>query len=145
MPKMAKWIKRHQHSLTWRRYTQTKTPQTCCKLSILPACRNLSISCNEFVNLINLQLVICRLVTTCWNKLRQSCWNNQLTTSLLTTCNKPVDKLQQTCCNKQPVASHANASWYRLVTSCCKMSTDLLELARFWLCRRWSYFSIPQY
>ena len=65
-----------------------------------------------------LQLVICRLVSTCWNKLQQACW--QLATDLFS----------------QAVASHANASWYRLVaTSCCKMSTDLLQLARFWLCR----------
>ena len=39
--------------------TQPKTPQTCCKLSILPACCNLSTSCNKLVN-----FVICRLVTT---------------------------------------------------------------------------------
>ena len=30
-----------------------------------------------------------------------------------TTCIKSVDKLKQTCC-QQAVASHANASWYRL-------------------------------
>ena len=81
-----------------------------------------------------MQLVIWRLVTTCWNKLQQACWNNQLATNLLATCNKPVDNLQQTC-GQQAVASHANASWYRLVaTSCCKMSTDLLQLGRCWLC-----------
>ena len=71
-----------------------------------------------------LQLVICILVTTCCNKpveiinLQQACW--QLATDLLS----------------QAVASHANASWYRLaITSCYKMSTDLLQLGRFWLCR----------
>ena len=55
-----------------------------------------------------LQLVICRLVTTCWN-LQQACWNNQLATSLLTTCNrlvvrsgrKPCERILITaCCNK---------------------------------------------
>ena len=75
-----------------------------------------------------LQLVICRLVTICWKNLQQVCWNNQLGTSLLTTFNKFVDNLKQTCCHKLSVASDANASWYRLVvTSCYKMSTDLLQ------------------
>ena len=71
-----------------------------------------------------LQLVICRLVTTCWNKLQQACW--QLATDLLS----------------QAVASHANASWYRLVaTGCYKISTGLLQLGRFWL-YNWNATSI---
>ena len=42
-----------------------------------------------------------------------------------------VDNLQQTC-SEEAVASHANASWYHLVvTSCCKMSTDLLQMRIF--------------
>ena len=90
-----------------------------------------------------LQLVICRLGTTCWNKLQKACWNNQLATSLLKSCNKPVDNLQQTCCHKLSQAvRRANASWYRLVVaSCYKMSTDLLQLARF----LYSYYSTSQY
>ena len=51
-----------------------------------------------------LQLVICRLVTTCHlqtcYKLVETTYNNQLATSLLTIWNKPVDNLQQTCCHK---------------------------------------------
>ena len=35
--------------------TQPETPQTCCKLSNLPACCNLSTSCNKLVNFIKLQ------------------------------------------------------------------------------------------
>ena len=43
-----------------------------------------------------LQLVIYRLVTTCWDNLQQACWNNQLATSLLTTCKRlVVNKLSQ--------------------------------------------------
>ena len=50
------------------------------------------------------------------------------------TCNKSVDNLQQTS-YQEAVVSHANASWYRLVvTSCYKMSTDLLQRVHFWLC-----------
>ena len=59
------------------------------------------------------------------------------------TCNKSVDYLQQVC-RQQAVARHANASWYRLVvTSSSKMSTDLLQLAHFWLCI--SYFYVWTY
>ena len=56
-----------------------------------------------------LQVVICRLDTTFWNKLQQACWTNQLATNLLTTCNrlvvascrKPCERiLISTCCNK---------------------------------------------
>ena len=113
--------------------TQTKTPQTCCKLSILPACCKLLTSCNKLVNFIKLQkacqirLVATCHLQTCYSLLKQlssSLWitsfENQLATSLLTTCNRlvvnklsqamrthpdigllkqVVTRCQQTCCN----------------------------------------------
>ena len=102
--------------------TRLKTPQTCCKLSITPRC-------NKSVKI--------RLVTTCH---LQTCYNllKQFTASLwiISFNNQLADNLQQTC-RQQAVPSHANASWYRLVVkSCCKMSTDLVQLARSWLCIR---------
>ena len=74
--------------------TQPKTPQTCCKLSILPTCCNLSTSCNKFVNFIKLQQV-------CWN---QPCYNlsfADLVQLVETSCKKPVEiiNLQQVCWN----------------------------------------------
>ena len=50
-----------------------KTPQTCCMLSILPACCSLAIVSNRLDNFIKFQqvilkLVIYRLVTTCSKK-----------------------------------------------------------------------------
>ena len=68
-----------------------------------------------------------------------------------TSCKKPVKliNLQQVCWPlatyllSKAVASHANASWYRLVvTSCYKMLTDLLQLGRFWLRSRFITFQI---
>ena len=83
-------------------------------------CRNQAWCNLSFANLLQLVETACNKPVD--NKFGQS------------TCNKSVDKLQQAC-RQQAVTSHANASWYRLVaTSCCKMSTDLLQLARFWLC-----------
>ena len=84
----------------------------------------------HFVNFTSLlqSVIICRLVTICWNGLpvENKFWQR--------TCNKSVDNLQQSCL-QQAVTSHVNASWYRLIaTSCCKMSTDLWQLAHFWLC-----------
>ena len=38
----------------------------------------------------------CDIVTN-FIKLQQACWTNHLATSLLTTCNKLVNNLQQTC------------------------------------------------
>ena len=66
------------------------------------------------------QLDVCKLVTICWKK----------------TYSKSVKKLQPTC-RQEAVATHANASWYRLVDQAyCKMQTDLLQHARFLLCTR---------
>ena len=71
-----------------------------------------------------LQVVKIRLVATCY---LQTCYNllKQVSTSLYM-----LNHLQQACWQlatdmlSQAVASHANASWYRLiVTSYCKMST----------------------
>jgi hypothetical protein len=39
--------------------TQPETPQTCCKLRILPACCKLSTSCSRLVHVINLQQACC--------------------------------------------------------------------------------------
>ena len=58
-----------------------------------------------------LQLVICRLVTTCWNKLQQAYWNNQLATSLLTTCKQ-----------SQAMQTHPDIGW------CNKLLQDVNRL-----------------
>ena len=86
-----------------------KTPQVCCKLSILPACcnllrsaANLSILSNRN-KLIKLKLVAtCHLQTCCnlFKKLATNLWikslEHQLATSLLTTCTRlVVNKLLQ--------------------------------------------------
>ena len=86
------------------------TPQTCRKLSILPVCYNLSqaatdlsisLSCNKSVKI---RLVLTCHLQTCYNyllkQLAASPWitsfDNQLETSLLTTCNRlVVNKLSQ--------------------------------------------------
>ena len=114
--------------------TQSETPQTCCKLWILPACCKLSTNCSKSVDFIKLQQVCenqtyCNLIfadslqvveTTCIKLVDKKSWQS--------TCSKPVDNLQQTCYH-QAGASDANASWYRLddskVTSlqqtCCNL------------------------
>ena len=46
--------------------------------------------------------------TTCSGPVDNKFWQS--------TCNKSVDNLRQTC-RQQAVASHANASWYRLVVT----------------------------
>ena len=80
-------------------------------------------SCNKSVKM---RLVaICHL-QICYNLLKRlaaSLWithfDNQLTTSLLTTCNRLV-------VNKLSQAMRTHPDIGLLVTSCCKMSTDLL-------------------
>ena len=116
--------------------TQPKTPQTYCKLSILPACQQLptslsiSSSCKKSVKIrlvANCHLQTCKLKQLAIN-LQQFYWNDQIATSLLTTCNWLVVTSCRKPCERILI--------YRLVvTSCYKMSTDLLQLARFWLCR----------
>ena len=88
-------------------------PQTCSKWSILPTSCNLSTSCNK------IKLVATCHLQTCYNFLKQlatslsmESYNNQLATTLLTTCNKSLDDLQQTCCHK--LLQDIN----RLVTTC---------------------------
>ena len=86
--------------------TQLKTPQACCKLSVLPACCNLSTnfsissSCNKSVKI---RLVTTCRLQTCYNLLKQlaaSLWitsfDNQLATSLLGLFIKSVTRCQQT-------------------------------------------------
>ena len=85
-----------------------KTPQTCCKLSILLVCLNLSINCNKLVNFIKLQQV-------CYNQTCRILSFADLLQLVETTCSKPVDKKfwPSSCdktCRQQAVASHANAS-----------------------------------
>ena len=82
-------------ALVSHRHARPKTPQTCCKLSILPTCWNLSTSCKK----LNCQFhqVATRLLKSV---LLQSVICNQLTTSLLTNCNRlVVNKLSQANAN----------------------------------------------
>ena len=86
-----------------RNPTKPKTPQICFKLSILQqVATNLSISssCNKSVKI---RLVVTCHLQTCYNLLKQlaatlwmTSFDNQLVTSLLTTCNRlVVNKLSQ--------------------------------------------------
>jgi hypothetical protein len=85
--------------------------------------------------------------------LHQTC-SSQLAASLqLTTCSKPaVHNLQQVCgrqlaasllttCNRldiikleQAMQTHPDIGL--MIASCIKSAADLLQLARFWLCRK---------
>ena len=102
-------------------YIQPETPQTCCKLWILPAWCKSSTNCSksvDFIKLCHLNLNIlpswtwylqtcCKLLehlaSSFWIKLSLG---NQLAASLLTTCsilviyNQAGASLQQTCCNQ---------------------------------------------
>ena len=120
-----------------------KTPQTYCKLSILPTCCNLSTSCNKLVNFIKLQQVrivkirivaICHL-QTCYNLLKQlaeslliTSLDNQFATSLLTICDRLV-------LNKRSQAMRMHPD----IGLCNKLLQDVKRLvATFvgvWLCR----------
>ena len=108
-------------------------PQTCCKSQfyrLLATCQqtatNLSISssCNKSVKI---RLVAACHLQTRYNLLKQleaSLWitsfDNQLATSLLTTCNRlVVNKLSQA------IRTHPDIGL---------LITSLLQLARFWLC-----------
>ena len=121
--------------------TQPNTPHTCCELSILqsscdvsivPTNLSISSSCNKSVKLVIHRLVATFHLQTCYNLLKQlaaSLWitsfGNQLATILLTTCYRlVVNKLSQA------MRTHPDIG--------CKMSTDLLQLPRFWLrtCKR---------
>ena len=97
--------------------------------SMLQLVNDISSSCDQRVKI---RLVANCHLKTCYNLLK---WlaASLLITSWTIKLHKSVDRMQQTGW-QQAGASHANASWYRLVTSCCKMSTDLLQLACFWLC-----------
>ena len=90
--------------------------------------------CN-FTSLWELVQQVCEFhqAATYYNLLKQLVAHNKFWQS---TCNKSVDNFQQTR-RQKAVTSHANtSSWYWLVvTSFCKMSTDLLQLAFFWLCK----------
>ena len=97
-----------------------ETPQTWWKLSILPACCNLSTFWNKLVDFIKLQ-------QACLNQARCNLSFADLLQLVETTCSKPVDnKFRQSTCNKsvdilqencrqQAVTSHVNASRQRFV------------------------------
>ena len=84
-------------------------------------------SCNKYVKI---RIVATCHFQTCCTLLKQflaSLWitsfDNQLATNLLTTCNRLViNKLSQT------MRTHPDIGLL-LVTSCCKISTNLLQLA----------------
>ena len=92
---------------------------------------NLSISssCNKSVMI----MLACHLQISynLWKQLAASLWiksfDNQLGTSLLTTCNRLV-------VNKLSQAMRAHPDINLLKTSCRKMSTDLWQNVPFWLC-----------
>ena len=64
------------------------------------------------------------LVATC-QQVQQVCQFHQAATSLLTTCNKPIDNLKQTCCHKP--CEHI------LISACCnKLLQDVNRLLTTW-------------
>ena len=89
---------------------------------------SLSSSCIKNVGVMKLN--ICRL--GCIKLVCKKSWQS--------TCIKPIDNLQQTCCH-QVGASDANASWYRFnddSKACNKPAADLLELGCYcWVMNRW--------
>ena len=119
-------VLRHAQNLRWCRYCWKlgTLKRTCVYCAHSQKRHRLVVSC-QFYRLVNtlqqacqlhqvatsllrsdlLQLVICRLVTTCWNNLQQACWNHQLATSLLTTCNSSI----QACIKS--VGNHAKKSY----------------------------------
>ena len=104
-----------------------KTPQTCCKLYILPTCCNsLSIlsSCN---NSVKIRLVaICHL-QTCYNLLKQlaeslliTSLDNQFATNLLKTCDRLIlNKLSQA------MRTHPDIGLLQVVTRCQQTCCNL--------------------
>ena len=91
-------------------YNKSVKDQACCNLSFADLLQLFETNCTKPVEIINLQ---------------QVCW--QLATSLLTICNRlVVNKLSQAMWTHPDIGI--------LITSCCKMSADLLQIARFWLC-----------
>ena len=110
-------------------YYTAKKPQTCCKLSILPACCNLSTRCNKLVNLIKLPLSFADMLRL-----------------VETTCNKPVDnKFWQWTCNTSVVVNKlsqaSNAFWYRLVDSLLQDVNRFVSICAFSLCMQaYSYY-----
>ena len=107
-------------------YRQPETPQTCCKLRILPAYYKLSTSYSRLVDVINLQ-------QACWNQacckltvadLMQVDDTTCINLSLwMTTCSKP----DRTTCSKSDERINADASWEN--QACCKLSfADLMQV-----------------
>ena len=75
----------------FRMNTQLKTPQTCCKLSILPACLNLSIfTCA--LEVVNKLQQTCQLYQVVKNLFNRDCKLSfsDLLELVETTCSKPV-------------------------------------------------------
>ena len=77
------------------------------------------------------QLVICRLVRTCWNKLQEACWNNQPATSLLTTCNRlvvtschnPCERIRISACGNKLLQDVNSFSTERFFLLCNALTT----------------------
>ena len=84
-----------------------KMPQTC-NLSILPACCNLSTSCNKVVNFIKLQRTsqLKSGLKQCAASLWIASFGNQFATSYLKTCNRLM--------SRQAVLRHANTQMIHL-------------------------------
>ena len=108
------WRKQQKFDQRWiwcNLYTQPKTSQACCKLSISLASCNLSFA-----------------ETTCSQSVNNKFWQS--------TCNKSVDNLQQTCrqwpCMSQAMWTHPGISL--LITSLLQDVNKLVVTCSFWLC-----------
>jgi hypothetical protein len=91
---------------------------------IKPAVHNLHQACSS-------QLAASPQFTTCIksavHNLHQIC-SSQLAASLLTTCNR-LDIIKP----EQAMRTHPDIGL--MIASCIKSAADLLQLARFWLCK----------
>ena len=68
--------------------------------------------------------------TTCWSNLQQTCGLQDLTTNLQQVCWQLGTDVSSTRCRKPCERILISACWQHV---CCKMSTDFLQLERFWL------------
>ena len=122
--------KRHRLLASWTFYHLVATCQTQLETNL-----SISSSCNKLMY--KIRLVASLHLDSCWNLLKQlaaSLWmtsfDNELGTSLLTTCNRPVvNKLYW-----QVMRTHPDIGlWIKSVATCQK---TLRNLRVFWLYKR---------
>ena len=90
---------------------QPETPQTCCKLWILPACYKLSTSCSKSVKMLK------QLASSLWIK----SLDHQLAAFLLTTCSRLVIIKPEQAMRTHPDVGLMTAKTTNLQQTCCNL------------------------